>query len=198
MGKRPVEQVWRTALTVVALAATVMALYLQIFERRARQEEARLAAVRLDDALAGSRARLRAEILAELRAELRKESNEAPPGTQPLPDTVLRRLDTGRDGGGALGQALDAFRPQEALVIAGLDEALKSLARQTEESDRALRRDLEELRAATLRESDVSSRITSLVLVALVSLAGRLLPALWQRARSQEAASSAQVSALHE
>lgn len=181
MGNRPVEQVWRKALTVVALAATVMALYLQIFERRARQEEARLAAVRLDDALAGSRARLRAEILAELRAELRKESNAAPPGTQPLPDRVLRRLDTGRDGGGALGQALDAFRPQEALVIAGLDEALKSLARQTEESDRALRRDLEELRAATLREADVSSRTTVLMLVALVSLVGQFLPSLWPR-----------------
>jgi hypothetical protein len=179
MGKRPVEQAWRTALTVVALAATVMAFYLQIFERRARQEEARLAAVRLDDALAGSRARLRAEILEELRAELRKESNAARPGTQPLPDTVLRRLDTGGDGGGALGQALDAFRPQEALVIAGLDEALKSLARQTEESDRALRRELEELRAATLREADVSSRTTVLMLVALVSLVGQFLPSPW-------------------
>jgi hypothetical protein len=179
MRKRPVEQVWKKVLTVVALAATVMALYLQIFERRARQEEARLASVRLDDALAESRARLRAEILAELRAEIRKDSDAAQPGTQPSPDTVLRRLET--------SGALDAFRPQEALVIASLDEALKSLARQTEESDRALRRDLEELRAATLRESDVSSRITSLMLVALVSLAGRLLPSLWPRARSQEA-----------
>lgn len=172
MRKRPVEQVWRRVLTVFALAATVMALYVQIFERRARQEEARLAAVRLDDALAGSRARLRAEILTELRAEIRNDSDAAQPGTQPSPDTVLRLETSG---------ALDAFRPQEALVIASLDEALKSLARQTEESNRALRRELEELRAATLRESDVSSKITSLMLVALTSLVGQFLPSLWPR-----------------
>jgi hypothetical protein len=183
MRKRPVEPVWKKALTVVALAATVMALYLQIFERRARQEEARLAAVRLDDALAESRARLRADILAELRAEIRTDSDASQPGTQPSPDTVLRRLET--------SGALDAFRPQEALVIADFDETLKSLARQTEESDRALRRDLEELRAATLRESDVSSKITSLMLVALVSLVGRLLPSLRPRSRN-----SAQTSPL--
>ncbi|HEX5714513.1 MAG TPA: hypothetical protein VF179_00030 [Thermoanaerobaculia bacterium] len=167
------KPVWRKALTIVALAATVMALYLQIFERRSRQEEARLAAVRLDDALAESRARLRAEILAELRAEIRKESDEPQPGTQPVPDTVLRRLET--------SGSLDAFRPQEALVIASLDEALKSLTRQTEESDRALRRELEELRAATLRESDVSSKIALLMLVALLAMAGQLLPSVWPR-----------------
>lgn len=163
----------RKALTAVALAATLAALYLQVFERRARREEARLAAIRLDDALARSRARLRSEILAELRAELRKESDAAEPGAQPLPDTVLRRLETG-------GEALDAFRPQEALVIAGLDQDLQALARQTEESDRVLRRDLEELRAATLRESEVSSRIAGLLLVALACLVGRLVPDLWQ------------------
>lgn len=179
MRRRPGEQVWRRALTVVALAATLAALYLQVFERRARREEARMAAVRLDDALAGSRARLRAEILAELRVELRKQDGAAQPGTQPLPDTVLRRLEAGDDG-------LDVFRPQEAVVIAGLDEAVKSLARQTEESDRALRRDLEELRAATLRESDVSSRITALLLVALACVVGQLLPDLWPRGSGGE------------
>jgi hypothetical protein len=176
----------RKALTVVALAATVMALYVQLFERREGREEARLAAVRLDDALAGSRTRLRAEILAELRAELGKPGNAAQPGTQPLPDTVLRRLETGGDGGGALGQALDAFRPQEALVIAGLDEAMESLERQTEESDRALRRDLEELRAAALRESDLTSKTAVLMLVALGSLIGQLLPSLWPRRRAAQ------------
>lgn len=98
----------------------------------------------------------------------------APSGTQPLPDTVLRRLEAG-------GNGFDVFLPQEAAVIAGLDEALESLARQTEESDRALRRDLEELRAATLRESDVSSRITGLLLVALACVVGQLLPGLWPR-----------------
>lgn len=147
----------RKALMAIALAATVMALYLQIFERKSRQEEARLAAVRLDDALAESRARLRTEILADLRAELRKESDASQPGAQPVPDTVLRRLETGGS-------------PREVLVTEGLNEALDSLARRTEEADRALRRDLEEMRAATLHESDVSSRIASLVLVALVSL----------------------------
>ncbi|HWM91164.1 MAG TPA: hypothetical protein VN493_10385 [Thermoanaerobaculia bacterium] len=185
MRKRPGEQVWRKALTFVALAATVMALYLQIFERRARREEARLAAVRLEDALAGSRARLRAEILAELRAELSKERAAAQPDAQPIPDTVLRRLETG-DAGGALGPALDAFRPQEALVIASLDQALESLARQMEESDRALRRDLEEVRAVTLREADVASKVTSLMLVALLSLIGRFLPSLWPRGSGEQ------------
>ena len=176
MRKRPAAQAWRNVLTVVALAATVMALYLHIFERRARQEEARLAAVRLDDALAESRARLRAEILAELRAEPSADSAPARPGAEPLPDTILRRL----EAGGALEQAL-AARPQEALVIARLDEALESLARQMEEADRALRRDLEELRAATLRESDISFKVAGLMLVALVSLVGRFLPSLWPR-----------------
>ena len=166
----------RRALTLVALAATLAAIYLQVFERRARHEEARLAAVRLDDALAGSRARLRAEILAELRAELRKQGGAAESGTQPLPDTVLRRLEAGGD----------AFHLQEAAVLADLDEALESLARQTEESDRALRRDLEELRAATLRESDVSSRITALLLVALAAVVGQLLPSLWPRGSGGE------------
>jgi hypothetical protein len=161
-------------LTAVALAATVTALYLQVFERRARQEEARLAGVRLDDALAASRTKLRAEILAELRQELRKESSAAQPKAQPLPDTVLRRLETSEG-------ALEAFRPQEALVISSLGEALNTLARQTEDSERALRRDLEELRAATQRESDIAVKTTYLMLVALAALVGQFLPSLWSR-----------------
>ena len=179
MSKRPAGQAWRTVLTLVALAATVTALYLQVFERRARQEEARLAGVRLDDALAASRARLRAEILAELRAELRKESGVAQPGTQPLPDTVLRRLEA--DG------AFDSVRPREGPAVSGLGEALRALERRTEESNRALRRDLEELRAATVRESDVSSKTTVLMLVALASLIGQFLPSLWPRGDGAEA-----------
>ncbi len=172
MAKRPVERIWRTVLTVVALAATVAALYLQVFERRARQEEARLAGVRLDAALAASRAQLRAEILAELRQELRKESSETQPKAQPLPDTVLRRLEASEG-------ALEAFRPQEALIISSLGEALSTLERQTEDSDWALRRDLEELRAATLRESEISAKTTFLMLVALTALVGQFLPELW-------------------
>jgi hypothetical protein len=158
----------------VALAAIVTALYLQVFERRARQEEAKLAGVRLDDALAASRAKLRAEILAELRQELRKESDKARPNAQPLPDTVLRRLESSEG-------ALEAFRPQEALVISNLREDLDTLTRQTEDSDRALRRDLEELRVTTLRESDIAVKTTYLMLIALAALAGQFLPDLRSR-----------------
>lgn len=168
---------WKNLLTIVALAASLMALYLQIFERRARQEEARLAAVRLDDASAESRTRLRAEILAALRAELAEESPPTNPGREPLPDTVLRRLEAG-GAGGALEQALGPTASREAL-LARFNGALESLARQMEEADRALRRDLEELRAATLREADVASKTLSLVLVALICLVGRILPELW-------------------
>lgn len=157
-------RVWRMVLTFVALAATLAALYLQVFERRARQEESRLAAARLDQALAESRVRLREEILAELR----KENDAAESGTQPVPDTVLRRLETG-------GNGLDVFRPQEALVIAGLDQDLQALERQTEESDRALRRDLDDLRAATQREADVSFKASILMLAALLCLIVQLL-----------------------
>lgn len=166
------EQAWRTALTLIALVATAMALYLQIFERRALQEEARQAAVRLDQAIAESRARLRAEIFPKPR----EEDEAAQTGAQPLPDTVLRRLETGGEAGTALEQALDAFGPQEARVIARLGESLDSLARQMEESDLALRRELEELRAAALREAEIAFKTTILMLVALASLVGELLP----------------------
>jgi hypothetical protein len=40
------------------------------------------------------------------------------------------------------------------------------------------------LRAATLLESDISSKTTILMLVALVSLVGQFLPSLW-RARTE-------------
>lgn len=178
--RRRLQQAWKNLLTIVALAASLMALYLQIFERRARQEEARLAAVRLDDALAESRTRLRSEILAALRAELSEESPPANPGREPLPDTVLRRLEAGGTGGGALEQALGPAASREAL-LARFNGALESLTRQMEEADRVLRRDLEELRAATLREADVASKTLALVLVALVCLVGRAVPELWPR-----------------
>ncbi|MES1242013.1 MAG: hypothetical protein ABUT39_10375 [Acidobacteriota bacterium] len=173
MGQPQAEPVWKKVLTIVALAATVLAIYLQAFERGARREEARLAAVRLEEAIARSRARLRTEIVAELRAELRRESAAAPSGSKPVPDTVLRRLETG-----ATGQALGAFQPDEAQVLANLNESVESLSREVEEADNALRRDLEELRAATLREEEVSSRIMILLTVALACLIGRLLPSL--------------------
>jgi hypothetical protein len=179
MRKRRLQQAWKNTLTIVALIASLLALYLQVFERRARQEEARLAAVRLDDALAASRTRLRAEILAALRAELSDESPPAQTGREPLPDTVLRRLEAG-GAGGALEQALGPTASREALLTR-FNGALESLAHQMEEADRALRRDLEELRAATLREADVASKTLALVLVALVCLVARVLPELWPR-----------------
>lgn len=175
MRKRPLEQVWKTALAVLVLAATLMALYAQLFERRSSEEEARLYAWRLEDALAESRARLRAEILADLRAELAREEGAAEEGGQPAPDTVLRRLEAG-DASGGLAQALSPLRPEEALVIARLD----ALSRKMEESDRALRRDLEELRAATRQEANVSRKTLSLVLAALVPLVLYFLSSLWQ------------------
>lgn len=185
MRKRPGEQAWKKALTVVALAATAMALYLQIFERRASREEARLAAVRLEDALAESRTRLVAEILTELRAELSKERSPAEPGPEPRADTILRRLEPGGETGGALEQSLSGLPQQEALLFAGLYQAIRSQGRQTEEANRSLRRDLEELRAATLRESDISFQITNLLLVAVACLLGRSLPALWHPRRRE-------------
>ena len=51
MRKRPMGPAWKIVLSVIALMATAMALYVQVFERRSRQEEDRLAAVRLEEAL---------------------------------------------------------------------------------------------------------------------------------------------------
>ena len=105
MGK-PAERTWRMAATVVALTALVMALYVQIFGLRSRQEEARAAAARLEDALAESRTKLKAEILAELRAELSKRSTAQgkEEGQEPIPDAVLRK---GEEEGGAFEQVVD-------------------------------------------------------------------------------------------
>jgi hypothetical protein len=160
----------RLVLTVVALIATVLALYVQIFELRSRQAEDRLEAARLDSALAASRARLKSEILAELRAELAEQGSKAPRGTQPLPNTVLRRLESG-----ALRQSADPLHPEESLTLPQLNASLSSLAQQVEESERSVRRDLEELRAATLRQAEVSFRVTGLILVALIPLLVQLL-----------------------
>jgi hypothetical protein len=172
MQKRPtLENVWKVAVTVLTVAVTLMALYVQLFERRARQEDDRLVAVRREAALAESRARLKTEILAELRAELAQAETVQPDG-QPLPDTVLRRPES--DGNGVLQQASQGRPAGRA------NERLDSLARQMEESDRALRQDLEELRAVSRREAEISSRATSLILVALVLLAAHLLVSFWR------------------
>lgn len=173
MQRKPWEQAVKTSLAVVALMATVLALYVQIFEVRSRQEEARLAALRLDEALAGSRSRLKAEILAELRAELAAKP-EAEAGTQPRSGTVLRRTES---------HGLEAFGPTstgQPLTLAQLAGMMEALSLQMEESDRTLRRDLEELRAASRAELDAASNATSLALVALISLVAHLLYSYWR------------------
>ncbi|MFL6196081.1 MAG: hypothetical protein ACJ75H_18020 [Thermoanaerobaculia bacterium] len=168
MQKRSMGSAWKVALAVVALAATAMALYVQIFEPRSRREEDRASAVRLEEALAESRVRLKTEILAELRAELAKQESTAQPDDQPLPNAVLRRSESG--GGRTLQQVLDSQGSREAV--------LDGLARQKEHSDRALRRDLEELRAEVRRERDISGKTLSLLLAAMVPLVIHLLASL--------------------
>jgi hypothetical protein len=177
MRKRSMRDAWRLALGIVALVATLMALYVQVFERRSRREEDRLAAARLEEALADSRARLKAEILAELRAELADGgvSNQA---GRPLPNAVLRRSEAG--GGRTLQQVLSSADAQEA-VLTRFQESLDALAR----TDRTVRQDLEELRAEVRRDQDVSGKVLSLLLIALVPLVVHLLASLWPRADSE-------------
>jgi hypothetical protein len=182
MRRRFREPAWRMTLTVVALTATVMALYVQLLGLRSRQEENRAAAARLEDALAESRTKLKAEILAELRAELAKEKSGPPEAAgQPVPDTVLRRLESGTNAGEALGPAADPTRAGRPLTTGGLNQRLNLLATEAEESDRALRRDLEELRLSTQNELEVSRRATGLILVALIPLVIDLLYSAWPK-----------------
>ena len=167
------ERSWKMALAVMALLATALAVYVQLSERRARQEEDRLATARLEAALAESRARV--ETLERHRAELTKEEAAEQPGDQPLPGAVLRRSESG--GGSALQQVRDFQDEQEAALVR-LQESLDTLALQVERSDQALRRDLEEIRAGVRREQDASRKTLSLLVVALVSLGLHLLISL--------------------
>jgi hypothetical protein len=176
MQKRSTEQAWKVALAAIALVATVMALYIQLFERRSRQEEERLAAARLEEVLAESRVRLRAEILTQLRAE--GEKSTQPPGDQPLPGAVLRRGESG-----ALEQFVGPLDAQQAQAITELRESLDVLSRQLEQSELARRRELEELRADVRRDLDASGRTVSLLLVAVIPLVAQLLFSLWQPRR---------------
>lgn len=175
MQTRSMQQVWRGGLAVVALAATVMALYAHFFEARSRQEEARAAALRLEGALVESRSRLKSEILAELRADLAAGRSGAESAEGPLPDAVLRRPGRDEDASGALRQALDPTALGQPLTLGRVADRVESLATQMDESDRALRRDLESFRVATQRELDASSTARSLVLVALLALVLHLL-----------------------
>ena len=168
------KHAWKLALALVALAATVMALYVQIFERRSRQEEERLSAARLERALGEARLRLKAEILAELRAELAKPAGEQ--GDRPLPNAVLRR----GESGGRVEQQLLA--PGSAQATPGdLQQSLDSLAFQMERNDRATRREVEELRAELRREQEASAKTVGFLLAALVPLVIHLLASAWPR-----------------
>lgn len=179
MPKRSMEQAWKVALATVALLATAMALYVQLFERRPRQEEDRLAALRLEEALAESQVRLKAEILAQLRADLAKGTSTQQGGDQPLPNAVLRRGESGT------GSTLQQFvgPPDSQLLLVRLQESLDTVSSQMEESDRALRRDLDAWRAHVQRELDASSKVLTLLLIALIPLVAHFLFSLWQPRR---------------
>lgn len=168
MPRRSLELPWKTLLIAIALAAAALALYLHLFELRSRQQAARLASSRLERAVDDARVRLKAEILAELRAG----SARADPDTQPLPGTVLRRREPGPDAPSALGQSFDPLAPDGSPTLAA---RIAALSARLEESERTLRRDLDDLRATTESAAEVAHQVTSLVLVALIALAGALL-----------------------
>jgi hypothetical protein len=162
----------KAALAAIALMATLMALYVQLFERRSREADDRIAAARLETALAESRVRLKAEIVTQLEAELTRQEPAGQKGDQPRPDTVLRR---GELGGSS---ALQQVQGSQAATRARFQENLDSLAREMEQSDRALRRDLEETRAEMRREREISRKTLLLLLVALIPLVLHFLASL--------------------
>jgi hypothetical protein len=174
MSGRSWERTAKLAAAVISLAAAAMAFYVQLFEVRARQEESRLAALRLESALAESRSRLKAEILAELRAGGASEGS----GGEPIPGSVLRRPESAASGDG-VPRSLESILPAPPLTLSGVAQGLEQLSQQTREIDQALRRDLEEFRAATRRELDASAKATVLSLVALIPLALYLLLSYW-------------------
>ncbi len=191
MRGRSFERTGKLVAAVIALTAAAMALYVQLFEVRARQEESRLAALRLESALAESRSRLKAEILAELRAG----AAGGPPssGDEPIPGSVLRRPESGEGTAGALRPALEPSLPAPPLTLSGLAQGLEALSQQMHETDRGLRRDLEEFRAATRRELDASAKATILTLIAVIPLAVYLLFSYWQERVPDGAPSGAPV-----
>lgn len=181
MRNRSLEQIWKAALAVIALAAMAMALYVQLFELEARREEDRLSAARLEQALAESRVRLRQEIVAELRAGQEGSTDAEEEGSRPLPGVVLRRGESGASQ--SLRQVLDSQESQEA-AMTRLQESLDSLARRMEQSDQALRQDVEKLRAQVRREQETSSKSLSFLLIALIPLVIHFLTSLWMSGRS--------------
>lgn len=167
MTRRLPEVRWKTVLAAVALAAAALALHLHVFELQSRRQEARIAGSRIERAVEEMRGRLKAEILAEI------EPGGAPaPGAEPLPDRVLRRREP---GGEAPGQSLEELAEDRPPSLTGVAWRLGLLARRQDDGERALRRDLEELRDTVASAEEVERQVTSLALVALLALAAALL-----------------------
>ena len=162
------RRAWQVSLAVIALIAMAMALYVQLFERRARQEEDRLAIARLEKELEESRSRT--EAIEQRQAE---EAAADPAAGQPLPGAVLRR----GESGSALQQVRNS-QDEQAAALTRLQESVDTLALQMEQSDQALRRDLEQLRAGVRRERGASNKTLTLLLAALVPLVLHLLLSL--------------------
>lgn len=179
MRGKSFERTGKLVAAVISLTAAAMALYVQLFEVRARQEESRVAALRLESALAESRSRLKAEILAELRADVAR-GGSLPSGNEPTPGSVLRRPESGDSAAGGQRPTLESILPAPPLTLSGVAQGLESLSRQTQETDQSLRRDLEEFRAATRRELDAAAKVAILTLIALIPLALHLLLSYWQ------------------
>lgn len=175
MRRLSLERAGTAALALIALIAVAMALYVQLSERRSREDADRLlaAAARREAELAA----LRADAEGEPSTPLQEISPEQP-RDQPRPGTVLRRGES--DGGRSLQQVLDS-RDAQKVALVELQEAIAALERGTELSDRALRRELEELRAEVRRGQDVSAKVQTLLLVALIPLLLHLLASLWPR-----------------
>lgn len=160
MSKRSTWHVLKLALVAVALITTVMALYVQLFERRSLEEQ--------DQLLEESHAELKAEILEELqKTEPPAASAASDQENQPRPDAVLRRSESARDRG--LQQALSP-ESATAAALARLERRVDAIARQADQTDRVMRRDLEEIRAEARRDRSAASKVLSLLIAALTSL----------------------------
>lgn len=182
MTRRAPELPWRILLISTALAAATLALFLHLFELRSRQQEVRRAADRLERAVAEARVQLREELLAELRAG----DARAEPDEEPRAGTVLRRREPAQDARSGLGQSSDPLGRGGAPSLDALARRVAGLAQRTEEAELALRRDLEDLRAATESQADVAREVTTLSLIALLALAGALLLPVPRRDGPQE------------
>lgn len=175
MPNRSLESAWKVALTAVTLLALAMALYLQLLERRALREEERLATLQ-QEALAASEVRQANEDIARLRTDLVEGVVPEPQSDGPLPNAVLRREESGT------GSALQQFvgPPDTQQLLARLQERVDGLSSRMEESDRALRRDLDAWRAQVRRELEAMNRILTALLIALLPLVAHFLVSLWK------------------